>query len=231
MARLPACVNRRAAATPAEPASSRRPRRSLVAAIAPGYQFEGPALELGGLMLDADRPDRRAHQDPARHAQPARPGRRGHRHRQDQDPAAAGRAAQRRRRPGLRGRHQGRPLRAQRARGERTTRSPPARPSVGQQWTATGFPVEFYALGGQGIGIPLRVTMSAFGPTLLAKVLGPQRHPGVLASGWSSTTADRAGLPLLDLADLRAVAAVPHLRRGQGRPEGARRPVQPPPPG
>ncbi|HWI01245.1 MAG TPA: helicase HerA-like domain-containing protein, partial [Propionibacteriaceae bacterium] len=31
--------------------------------------------------------------------------------------------------------------------------------SVGQQWTATSYPVEFYALGGQGTGIPLRVTM------------------------------------------------------------------------
>ena len=37
---------------------------------------------------------------------------------------------------------------------------------------ATGFPAEFYALGGQGTGIPLRVTMSAFGPVLLSKVLG-----------------------------------------------------------
>src|SRR4051794_41468331 len=27
--------------------------------------------------------------------------------------------------------------------------------SVGQTWTATGFPVEYYALGGQGTGIPL----------------------------------------------------------------------------
>ena len=34
--------------------------------------------------------------------------------------------------------------------------------SVGQTWTATAFPVEYYALGGQGTGIPLRVTMSAF---------------------------------------------------------------------
>src|SRR3546814_1919933 len=44
--------------------------------------------------------------------------------------------------------------------------------SVGQQWQATGFPVEFFALGGKGTGIPLRATMSAFGPVLLAKVLG-----------------------------------------------------------
>src|SRR5687768_18471125 len=42
--------------------------------------------------------------------------------------------------------------------------------SVGQEWTAKGFPVEYYALGGQGTGIPLRVTMSAFGSTLLSKV-------------------------------------------------------------
>ncbi|HNM97915.1 MAG TPA: DUF853 family protein, partial [Marmoricola sp.] len=27
----------------------------IIAAIAPGYAFEGAALELGGLMLDADR--------------------------------------------------------------------------------------------------------------------------------------------------------------------------------
>src|SRR3954465_14996292 len=44
--------------------------------------------------------------------------------------------------------------------------------SVGQDWKPTACPTEFYALGGQGTGIPLRVTMSAFGPTLLSKVLG-----------------------------------------------------------
>ena len=39
---------------------------------------------------------------------------------------------------------------------------------LGVPFAPTGFPVEYYALGGQGTGIPLRVTMSAFGPTLLA---------------------------------------------------------------
>ncbi|MCB0906620.1 MAG: DUF853 family protein, partial [Nocardioidaceae bacterium] len=29
------------------------PENPIVAAVAPGYQFEGSALELGGLMLDA----------------------------------------------------------------------------------------------------------------------------------------------------------------------------------
>ncbi|HMU36686.1 MAG TPA: DUF853 family protein, partial [Marmoricola sp.] len=43
--------------------------------------------------------------------------------------------------------------------------------SIGQDWQAQGFPVEYFAIGGQGIGVPLRVTMTAFGPTLLSKVL------------------------------------------------------------
>ena len=57
--------------------------------------------------------------DPAGDAQPARPRRRGDRHRQDQDPPADRRAAQRERRAGLRRRHQGRPVRAGHARGGR----------------------------------------------------------------------------------------------------------------
>ena len=36
--------------SPAEPTDSTDP---ITAAVAPGYAFEGPALELGGLMLDA----------------------------------------------------------------------------------------------------------------------------------------------------------------------------------
>ena len=39
-------------------------------------------------------------------------------------------------------------------------------------WAATAYPVEFYALGGQGTGIPVRASVSTFGPTLLSKVLG-----------------------------------------------------------
>ena len=76
--------------------------------------------------------------------------------------------------------------------------------SVGQTWKATAFPVEFYALGGQGTGIPLRVTMSAFGPTLLAKVLG-LNDTQESSLGLIFHYADSAGLPLLDLADLREV--------------------------
>ena len=76
--------------------------------------------------------------------------------------------------------------------------------SVGQTWTATSFPVEFYALGGQGTGIPLRVTMTAFGPILLSKVLG-LNDTQESSLGLVFHYADKKGLPLLDLADLRAV--------------------------
>ncbi len=86
--------------------------------------------------------------------------------------------------------------------------------SVGQEWTATGFPVEFYALGGQGIGIPLRVTMTSFGPMLLSKVLG-LNDTQESSLGLIFHYADQAGLPLLDLADLRAV--VQFLTSDEGR--------------
>ena len=83
---------------------------------------------------------------------------------------------------------------------------------------------EFFALGGQGTGIPVRATMTAFGPTLLAKVLG-LNDTQESSLGLVFHYADKAGLPLLDLADLRAVLAVPHRRRGQGRAQGPRRAV------
>ena len=88
--------------------------------------------------------------------------------------------------------------------------------SVGQQWQATGFPVEYYALGGQGTGIPLRVTMSSFGPILLSKVLG-LNDTQESSLGLVFHYADQAGLPLLDLADLREV--VKYLTSDEGKAE------------
>ena len=39
-------------------------------------------------------------------------------------------------------------------------------------WQARGFPVEFLNLGGQGgTGVPVRATITSFGPILLSKVL------------------------------------------------------------
>jgi hypothetical protein len=43
---------------------------------------------------------------------------------------------------------------------------------VGQSWAPAAFPAEFYALGGMGAGIPLRATVTSFGPVLMSKVLG-----------------------------------------------------------
>ena len=87
------------------------------------------------------------------------------------------------------------------------------RPSV-RSGSAAGFPVEFFALGGQGTGTPLRVTMSAFGPTLLSKVLG-LNDTQESSLGLVFHYADQAGLPLLDLADLREV--VKYLTSDEGK--------------
>jgi len=88
--------------------------------------------------------------------------------------------------------------------------------SLGQEWVATSFPVEFLALGGAGQGVPIRATMTAFGPTLLAKVLdlnATQESSLELVFHY----ADKAGLPLLDLEDLRSVVAF--LVSDEGKPE------------
>ena len=57
--------------------------------------------------------------------------------------------------------------------------------------------------------------MSAFGPTLLAQGARAQRHPGVVSLGLVFHYADQAGLPLLDLADLREV--VKYLTSDEGK--------------
>ncbi|MFE5852587.1 helicase HerA-like domain-containing protein [Streptomyces sp. NPDC056500] len=77
---------------------------------------------------------------------------------------------------------------------------------VGQTWTAEGFPTEFYALGGIGPGIPLRATVTSFGPMLLSKVL-QLNHTQEQSLGLIFHYADAKGLELVDLKDLRAVAA------------------------
>ena len=71
-------------------------------------------------------------------------------------------------------------------------------------WQPNGAPVEFLTLGDDGRGAQLRSTMTSFGPVLLSKALGlndVQSSSLSLVFHW----ADKAGLPLLDLKDLRAV--------------------------
>lgn len=81
-------------------------------------------------------------------------------------------------------------------------------------WAATGFPTEFVSLGTTGAGLPIRATISSFGPVLLSKVLGlneTQESTLGLIFHW----ADRNGLALLDLKDLRAV--ITHLTSSEGK--------------
>lgn len=75
---------------------------------------------------------------------------------------------------------------------------------TGDDWVGTPYPVEFLSLGTGGIGVPVRATISAFGPILLSKVLGlNQNQESTL--GLIFHFADQQGLPLLDLKDLRQV--------------------------
>ncbi|MHC3471162.1 helicase HerA-like domain-containing protein [Streptomyces sp. 7R007] len=87
---------------------------------------------------------------------------------------------------------------------------------VHQRWTPTGFPAEFLALGGLGHGIPVRATVTSFGPVLLAKVLGlnPTQEQSL---GLVFHYADQKGLELVDLKDLRAVVAF--LTSDEGKAE------------
>ncbi|MEG8276159.1 helicase HerA-like domain-containing protein [Streptomyces sp. AHA2] len=87
---------------------------------------------------------------------------------------------------------------------------------VGQRWTPAGFPAEYYALGGIGHGIPVRATVTGFGPVLLSKVLRLNRtQEQSLALIFHY--ADGKGLELIDLKDLRAVVA--YLTSDEGRQE------------
>jgi len=87
---------------------------------------------------------------------------------------------------------------------------------IGLDWTPTAYQAEFFALGGQGKGIPVRASVSQFGPILLSKVLGLNQTQE------SSLTlifhyADEKGLWLDTLDDLRSV--VQFLMSDAGKPE------------
>src|SRR3954468_7968230 len=68
---------------------------------------------------------------------------------------------------------------------------------TGDAWTPTAYPVEFLSLGTEGVGVPVRATITSFGPILLSKVLGlnaTQESTLGLIFHW----ADQKGLSLLD---------------------------------
>ncbi|WP_251151608.1 helicase HerA-like domain-containing protein [Cellulosimicrobium sp. Marseille-Q4280] len=88
--------------------------------------------------------------------------------------------------------------------------------SIGQDWSPTAFPVELYTLGGLGTGVPIRTTVTDFGPLLLSKVLGlneTQESSLGLVFHW----ADQQGLALLDLKDLQSTIA--YLTSDEGKAE------------
>lgn len=76
--------------------------------------------------------------------------------------------------------------------------------SIGQNWEGKAFPTELLTLGGRGEGVPIRTTITEFGPLLLSRVLGlndTQASALQLIFHW----ADSQQLALIDLKDLRSV--------------------------
>ncbi|WP_454117149.1 helicase HerA-like domain-containing protein [Microbacterium aurum] len=88
--------------------------------------------------------------------------------------------------------------------------------AIGQDWTPTASVTEYFALGGIGKGVPVRATVSGFGPLLLSKVLGLNATQES-SLGLVFHYADANGLALVDLSDLRAVLT--YLTSDEGKAE------------
>ena len=171
----------------------------------------------GARWADARREhaDRHPHPHPAGDAQPARPGRRRDRHRQDQDPAADGRAAEHGRRarsspPTSRATSPAWPPRACRSdklseRARRRSASSGARPASRSSTTRSAARAPASRCGS-------RCRRSA--RPCSSKVLG-LNDTQESSLGLVFHYADQAGLPLLDLADLREV--VKYLTSDEGK--------------
>lgn len=88
--------------------------------------------------------------------------------------------------------------------------------AIGQDWKPEASVTEYFALGGVGKGVPVRATVSGFGPLLLSKVLG-LNDTQESSLGLVFHYADANGLALVDLSDLRAVLT--HLTSDEGKAE------------
>ena len=204
-------AEREAAASSAEPA---RAASGAAAEIAAGYAFDGPALELGTVMVDGVT-------DPA--ARVRIPLRMMNRHGLVAGATGTGKTktlqgiAEQLSRAGV-------PVVMADVKGDLSGLSEPgqdndkikarAAETGAADWAPSGFPTEFVSLGTGGIGVPIRATISSFGPILLSKVLGlndTQESTLGLIFHW----ADQRGLALLDLKDLRAV--ITHLTSPEGK--------------
>jgi DNA helicase HerA-like ATPase len=186
-----------------------------VATVTEGYTFEGPALELGALVVDGEAKADAAVRIPLamvnRHGLVA--GATGTGKTKTLQLMAEQLSAA------------GVPVLAADIKGDLSGLAVPGEPNdkitaraeeVGQEWSGLGCPVELLALGGRGEGHPLRATITSFGPTLLAKVLGLNQVQES-SLGLVFHFADKAGLPMLDLKDLRAV--VQFLTSDEGKDE------------
>lgn len=186
-----------------------------IATIAAGYTFTGPALELGAAVVEgvahAQAPVRVPLAVLNRHGLVA--GATGTGKTKTLQLIAEQLSAQ------------GVPVFLADIKGDLSGISAPGRPSdrtaaraaeVGQDWQPAGCPAEFYALGGIGPGVPIRATITDFGPTLLAKVLD-LNETQESSLGLIFHFADQRGLELVDLKDLRAV--IQYLTDDQGKAE------------
>ncbi|MFE7745577.1 helicase HerA-like domain-containing protein [Nocardia sp. NPDC057455] len=193
--------------------SVEREGASAAQEIAAGYAFEGAALELGTVVVDAT-------VDPA--ARVRIPLRMMNRHGLVAGATGTGKTKT------LQGIAEqlssaGVPVVLADIKGDLSGLAEPGRSSeslatrvaeTGADWAPTGFPAEFVSLGSTGAGLPIRATISSFGPVLLSKVLElneTQESTLGLIFHW----ADRNGLALLDLKDLRAV--ITHLTSPEGK--------------
>ena len=90
---------------------------------------------------------------------------------------------------------------------------------LGLPFEPNGFPVEYLSLGGLGPGVPVRATVSDFGPQLVAKIL-ESNETQVQSLQLVFHYADEKGLALLDLSDLRALLTFLESDAGKAELEG-----------
>ncbi|AZA12626.1 helicase HerA-like domain-containing protein [Corynebacterium choanae] len=86
---------------------------------------------------------------------------------------------------------------------------------LGQHWQPQAFNIEYFTVNNQPAATALRTTVTAFGPLLLARVLGlndTQESALTLIFHW----ADKEHLELIDLTDLREV--IDYLLSDEGKP-------------
>jgi len=202
------------AAAPAAPASAGPLSAAEVDAVRAGYAFDGPALQLGALVNG----------EPVVDAQVRIPLGMTNRHGLVAGATGTGKTKT------LQGLAEqlssaGVPVFAADIKGDLSGIASPGEPNdkllartrgIGQDWQPLAAPVEYFSLGGRGNGVPIRATVTSFGPLMLSKVLGLNKTQES-SLGLVFHYADQVGLPLVDLGDLRAV--LQYLTSDEGKAE------------